>query len=288
MQLWWALMKQIRLSFFCPLTTRRRGIAVPKNSLSTEYMAPVSKKKAMNHPDTMIFTQGSLSEMAVVGSREPRSLQSSMSRPRRSAGGQSIFDGLMTGSAWRQLTDQCRPWRHNKNGPRTHGEASPDPVSFLTTFGAGTQWSSSPRDSLWGHLDGLSQHLVILFIAFSSLSWYTLMTRARTSAYGVRGPLSKCLSLVLMLGTLWKSKEVIRHCLPHVFQGLGWHILGGSLWSILGTETDFLVCPEWFPEDFHSLLAYGQIYGDPAGSKFYSDFYLKCPLWYYNPIGGHG
>lgn len=96
MQLWLALMKQIRLSFFCPLTIRRRGIAVPKNLLSTEYMAPVPKRKAMNHPDTMIFTQGSLSEMVVVESREPKSLQSSMSRPRRSAGGQSMFDGLMT------------------------------------------------------------------------------------------------------------------------------------------------------------------------------------------------
>lgn len=67
MQLWWALMKQVRLSFFFPLTIQRRGVIVPPNFLSTEYMAPVSKRKEMNHPGTMMSTQGSLSEMAVVG-----------------------------------------------------------------------------------------------------------------------------------------------------------------------------------------------------------------------------
>lgn len=140
MQLWWALMKQVRLSFFCPLTIQRRGAVVPKNSLSTEDMTPVSKRKDMNHPDTMIFSQGSLSERAVVGSKEPRSIQSSMSRPRRSAGGQSMFDGIMTQSAWRQLTDQCRLWRHNKNGPRTHGDLSKPRPSKLPNH----IWSRDP------------------------------------------------------------------------------------------------------------------------------------------------
>lgn len=46
-------------------------------------MTPVSKRKEVDHPDTMLITRGSLSEMRVVGLREPRSPQSSMARPKR-------------------------------------------------------------------------------------------------------------------------------------------------------------------------------------------------------------
>lgn len=90
-------MKQVRLSFFFPLTIWRRGVVVLQNSLSTECMAPVSKRKEMNHPGTRMSTQGSLSEMVVVGFKRAQV----PSGPRRSGAGQSVFDGLVTGSAWR-------------------------------------------------------------------------------------------------------------------------------------------------------------------------------------------
>lgn len=54
------------------------------NSLSTKYGALVSKRREMAHPDTVIFTHGSLLQTTVVvGSREPGQPQLSMARLRR-------------------------------------------------------------------------------------------------------------------------------------------------------------------------------------------------------------
>lgn len=63
-----------------------------QNSLRTKYMTLVSKRKEVGHPDTVMTTRGSLSEKTVVESREPGSPQLSMARPRRLAGGCSVFD----------------------------------------------------------------------------------------------------------------------------------------------------------------------------------------------------
>lgn len=64
----------------------------PQNSLRTKYVVPVSKRKETDGPDTMISTWGSLSELTVVGSKEPRSVQSSTARPRRPARRWSMSD----------------------------------------------------------------------------------------------------------------------------------------------------------------------------------------------------
>ena len=67
----------------------------PQNSIRTEYVAPVSRRKEMGHPHTTIITQGSLLVMGVVWSRELRPLQSSIAKPRRSAGEVSGYDCLL-------------------------------------------------------------------------------------------------------------------------------------------------------------------------------------------------
>lgn len=54
----------------------------------------VSKKKELSHSDTITTTQGSLSEMTVVMPKEFRSLQLSITRPKRLAGGKSRSDIL--------------------------------------------------------------------------------------------------------------------------------------------------------------------------------------------------
>lgn len=58
-----------------------KGEGGPPNSLRTEYVAPVSKRKEIDFIDTRMSTWSSLSEMTVVGTREPGFLQSSMARP---------------------------------------------------------------------------------------------------------------------------------------------------------------------------------------------------------------
>ena len=92
----------------CPPTPtigKLEGEVGPQNSLSTEYVASVSKKKKMGHPDTVMFTCGSLLQMtSVVGSKEPRQPHSSMARPRRSTWEFSGFDVSMPQCAGRQST----------------------------------------------------------------------------------------------------------------------------------------------------------------------------------------
>lgn len=53
-------------------------------------MVPVSRRKEMDHPNTVMITWGSLSEMIVVKSREPGFLQSSMARAKRLEGEWSV------------------------------------------------------------------------------------------------------------------------------------------------------------------------------------------------------
>ena len=68
----------------------------PQNSLSIEYVDPVSKRKETCHPDTVMFTLGSLLQMTVVvGSKESGKPHSSMARPRRSTWEFSGFDVSM-------------------------------------------------------------------------------------------------------------------------------------------------------------------------------------------------
>jgi hypothetical protein len=82
----------------------------------------------------------------------------------------------------------------------------PDPVTLLTTLEAGTWWSLSVRkQGSW--LNSHGQHLLFCLKTFSSFLWYTLKASAKTSACGVRGPLSKCLRLDLVLGELWGKKK---------------------------------------------------------------------------------
>lgn len=61
----------------------------PQNFVRTEKVALVSRRKEIDLPDTVMNTQDSLSEMAVVWPRDTRPHQSSIARPRRLAGGQS-------------------------------------------------------------------------------------------------------------------------------------------------------------------------------------------------------
>ena len=49
-------------------------------------MALVTKRKEMGHSYTMMATWGSLLVIAMLGSRELRTLQSFIAKPRRSAG----------------------------------------------------------------------------------------------------------------------------------------------------------------------------------------------------------
>lgn len=56
------------------------------------YVAPISKKKELDHPDTIMSTQGFLSEMTVAGSRRPKYPQTFMARARKLARGWYVFD----------------------------------------------------------------------------------------------------------------------------------------------------------------------------------------------------
>lgn len=79
----------------------------PQKFVKTEKVAPVSRRKEIGLPDTMITTRGSLSEMAVVRPREPGPRQSSMARPRRSVEGRSGIDVPMLSGTWGQSMPQC-------------------------------------------------------------------------------------------------------------------------------------------------------------------------------------
>jgi hypothetical protein len=67
-------------------------------------VAPVYRKKEMNCPDTVMTMQGCLLEMVVARSKELGSFQSSMTRPRRLAGGWSGSDVPMLQGPRGQLT----------------------------------------------------------------------------------------------------------------------------------------------------------------------------------------
>ena len=55
----------MRLSL-TPTIGRKEGEAGPPKLPRNEYVALVSKRKEMGHPDTMMSTWGSLSEMIVI------------------------------------------------------------------------------------------------------------------------------------------------------------------------------------------------------------------------------
>lgn len=59
----------------------------PPNFVRIEQIAPVSRRREIHCPDTMMATHGSLLELVVVRPRESRPLQLSMPRPKRLAGG---------------------------------------------------------------------------------------------------------------------------------------------------------------------------------------------------------
>jgi hypothetical protein len=60
------------------------GQVAPQNSVSTEKVAPVSRRRHMGHPSTKRLTLGSRNEMVVARRGVPRPLQSSVASPMRS------------------------------------------------------------------------------------------------------------------------------------------------------------------------------------------------------------
>jgi hypothetical protein len=71
----------------CPLTLTMGvcdGLVAPQNSVSTEKVAPVSRRRQMGCPSTKSLTLGSRNEMVVTGREVPRPLQSSVASPMRS------------------------------------------------------------------------------------------------------------------------------------------------------------------------------------------------------------
>lgn len=77
---WSDMMRQVKLS---PTLTMGDGkekevLQIPSG---LSMLAPVSKRKEIDFIDTRMSTWSSLSEMTVVGTREPGFLQSSMARP---------------------------------------------------------------------------------------------------------------------------------------------------------------------------------------------------------------
>lgn len=67
----------------------------PQNSISTEYVAPVSKRKETDCSETVMSTCGSLVEMVFM-SEEHRHPQFSTARPGRSVGGWYVSDVSMS------------------------------------------------------------------------------------------------------------------------------------------------------------------------------------------------
>jgi hypothetical protein len=59
------------------------GLVAPQNSVRTEKVAPVSRKRQMGHPSTRKLTLGSRKEMVVARRGVPRPLQSSVASPMR-------------------------------------------------------------------------------------------------------------------------------------------------------------------------------------------------------------
>jgi hypothetical protein len=60
------------------------GLVGPQNSVRTEKMAPVSRRRQMGRPSTKRLTLGFRNEMVVAGREGPRPLQSSVASPMRS------------------------------------------------------------------------------------------------------------------------------------------------------------------------------------------------------------
>jgi hypothetical protein len=60
------------------------GLVAPQNSVRTEKVAPVSRRRQMGHPSTRRLTLGSRNEMVVAGRGVPRPLQLSVASPMRS------------------------------------------------------------------------------------------------------------------------------------------------------------------------------------------------------------
>ena len=64
----------------------------PQNSIRTKSVTPVSKRKEVGLPHTLVHTWGSLLVMLVVRSEELGPPQSAIAKPRRSVGGLSGND----------------------------------------------------------------------------------------------------------------------------------------------------------------------------------------------------
>jgi hypothetical protein len=60
------------------------GLVSPQNSVRTEKVAPVSRRRQMGHPSTRRLTLGSRNEMLVAWWEVPRPLQLSVASPMRS------------------------------------------------------------------------------------------------------------------------------------------------------------------------------------------------------------
>lgn len=155
----------------------------------------------MDCPDTVTTIQGSLSEMTVG---QAKGAQNPLNHPWLD------LKGWLKGGQ-SSLLSPCLEGHRAVNSPMSllmalwtllrwpvGVRAGPGAVTLLTMLEAGTWWQMRKL------VNGLGQHLVFLFClrAFSSLPWYTLKASAKTSACGFMGPLSRCLSLTLMLKKL--------------------------------------------------------------------------------------
>jgi hypothetical protein len=114
------------------------GLVAPQNSVRTEKVAPVSRRRQMGCPSTRRLNLGSRNEMVVAGRGVPRPLQSSVASPMRSGlereantalcwePGQSIAQcpgashlgqGQGSGLGLGQTLAQCPSCPHLKQGP---------------------------------------------------------------------------------------------------------------------------------------------------------------------------
>lgn len=75
---WWGSGRKARL-FSNP--NRKMGKRSRSKTVRTEEVAPVSKKKEMSYPHTMMATQGTLLVMVGASSRELGPLQTTITKP---------------------------------------------------------------------------------------------------------------------------------------------------------------------------------------------------------------
>jgi hypothetical protein len=147
------------------------GLVAPQNSVRTEKVALVSRRRQMGRPSTRRLTLGSRNDMVVTGRGVPRPLQSSVASPMRSGlecetdptpppGARAISCLISRGMA-------SRTWPWWQLGVGTGFGPTPFPSTAVT----GAQRMScrqelrTPGGTISWPPHGLSQHFV--FLAFS-------------------------------------------------------------------------------------------------------------------------